>query len=95
MSSAASTVEWLRAGGIGVGAWVVLAVLVKAGADHTGPARADRPATQPAPRPVPVAPPRPSYPPSTARHAGPPARDEARLLAPAPVSLRKGSPTWT
>ncbi|MET8818512.1 hypothetical protein [Streptomyces rochei] len=87
MSSAASTVEWLRAGGIGVGAWVVLAVLVKAGAD--------RPATQPAPRPVPVAPPRPSYPPSTARHAGQPARDEARLLAPAPVSLRKGSPTWT
>ncbi|MFF9269135.1 hypothetical protein [Streptomyces rochei] len=91
MSTAASTAEWLRAGGIGVGAWVVLAVLVKAGADHT----ADRPATQRAPRPVPVAPPRPSYPPSTARHAGQPARDEARLLAPAPVSLRKGSPTWT
>ncbi len=92
MSTAASTAEWLRAGGIGVGAWVVLAVLVKAGADHT--ARADHPTTQPAPCPASVVPPRPSYPPSTARHAGRPATDETRLLAPAPVSLRKG-PSWT
>ncbi|MFF5795753.1 hypothetical protein [Streptomyces albogriseolus] len=91
-ATAASAADWLRAGGIGVGAWVVLAVLVKVAAD--GPA-ADRPAREEA-RAVEV-PPRPAYPPSTGRHAGSAAPDETRLLATpaAPVSLRKKQPAWT
>ncbi|MEV5368949.1 hypothetical protein [Streptomyces albogriseolus] len=92
-ATAASAADWLRAGGIGVGAWVVVAVLAKVAAD--GPA-ADRPTRKEAPA-VEV-PPRPAYPPSIGRHAGSAAPDETRLLAtPAstPVSLRKGQAAWT
>jgi len=96
MSDPTTIAEWLRAGGIGVGAWAVLAVVVKAAADATGPAAA-RPTPPPAKTSVIEAPPQPAYPPSTGRHAGPAPADEARLLTtrtPAPVSLRKGSLSW-
>ncbi|MFF9215573.1 hypothetical protein [Streptomyces viridosporus] len=75
MSTAADVVDWLRAGGIGVGAWAVYAVLFKAGIDSTGPATPAAPATaEPEPeRPAPVVPPRPIYPPSAGRHAAGPA----------------------
>ncbi|MDT6983698.1 hypothetical protein ACFSUJ_11990 [Streptomyces lusitanus] len=88
-ATAASAADWLRAGGIGAGAWVVLAVLVKAAADRPAPPRPEAPAIE--------APPRPAYPPSTGRHAGDAAPDETRLLAApaAPVSLRKRQPAWT
>ncbi|MFJ7100138.1 hypothetical protein [Streptomyces albogriseolus] len=99
-ATAASAVDWLRAGGIGAGAWAVLGVLAKVAAD--GPA-ADRPSCEEAPAveaPAPAVevPPRPTYPPSTGRHAGSAAPDETRLLstpAPTPVSLRKGQAAWT
>ncbi|MEU3683715.1 hypothetical protein AB0E99_22645 [Streptomyces sp. NPDC030592] len=91
MSGTAFAVEWLRVGGMTAGAWAVLAVLVKVAADRTDPGPAARPSAEPTPGPA--APPRPSFPPSAARHAGPPALDEVRLLTAASVSLTK-RPTW-
>ena len=91
MSTVTSAADWLRAGGIGVGAWAVLAVLVKTAADATGPACPTRPQPE---APALEVPPCPAYPPSTGRHAGPADLDETRLLA-APVSLRKGHLAWT
>ncbi|MCF2130177.1 hypothetical protein L1I79_27650 [Strepomyces sp. STD 3.1] len=92
MSGTAFAVEWLRYGGVAAGAWTVLAVLVKVAADRTDPGPAARPPADPAP--AAAAPPRPVFPPSTARHAGPPALDEARLLTAGTVSLTK-RPAWT
>ncbi|MFG2679234.1 hypothetical protein [Streptomyces sp. NPDC048392] len=85
--AAAFAAEWLRYGGVAAGAWAVLAVLVKVAADRTDPGPADRMPAELVP--VSAAPPRPSYPPSTARHAGPPAPDEVCLLTAATVSLSK------
>ncbi|MEW2451253.1 hypothetical protein AB0896_27470 [Streptomyces parvulus] len=93
MSGTAFAVEWLRYGGMAAGAWTVLAVLVKVAADRTDPGPATRPLTDPASAAAAV-PPRPVFPPSTARHAGPPAPDEARLLTAGTVSLTK-RPAWT
>ncbi|MBZ6258805.1 hypothetical protein KVH22_25150 [Streptomyces olivaceus] len=78
MSTATTTAEWLTAGGIGAGTWAVLAVLIKVAADAPGP---DRPAHRTSPPGTAAAAVRPALPASTARHAGPPARDEASLLA--------------
>ncbi|MCM8548956.1 hypothetical protein [Streptomyces sp. STCH 565 A] len=79
MSTATTTAEWLTAGGIGAGTWAVLAVLIKVAADAPGP---DRPAHRTAtPGTAAAATVRTALPPSAARHAGPPARDEASLLA--------------
>ncbi|MET9729743.1 hypothetical protein ABZZ79_03450 [Streptomyces sp. NPDC006458] len=89
MSTVTSTAEWVRCGGIGVGAWAVIAVLVKAAADAP-------PRTQPAPAKTeaPAAvPPMPAFPPSTARHAGMAAAEEQLLLTPS-VSLIKAEPSW-
>ncbi|MFF9043288.1 hypothetical protein [Streptomyces parvulus] len=93
MSGTAFAVEWLRYGGMAAGAWTVLAVLVKAAADRSDPGPAARPAAEPAS--AAVAPPRPVFPPSTARHAGPLAPDEACLLTASAVSLTKRPPAWT
>ncbi|AYD81643.1 hypothetical protein SEA_KROMP_42 [Streptomyces phage Kromp] len=94
MSGTAFAVDWLRTGGMAAGTWAVLAVLVKIAADRSDPGPAARPPAEPTPGSAAAAPPRPSFPPSTARHAGPPALDEARLLTAASVSLTK-RPTWT
>ncbi|MBL3669101.1 hypothetical protein JL475_24520 [Streptomyces sp. M2CJ-2] len=75
-STAASVADWLRAGGIGVCAWAVIAVLAKVAADATGPSPAPRSSAAPEARPkrpAPAAPPWPIYPPSAGRHAAGPA----------------------
>ncbi|MFJ1657219.1 hypothetical protein [Streptomyces anthocyanicus] len=95
MSGTAFALEWLRYGGMAAGTWTVLAVVVKVAADRSDPGPAARPSAEPAPGPATAAaPPRPICPPSTARHAGPPALDEARLLTAATVSLSKRT-AWT
>ncbi|MFD5656972.1 hypothetical protein [Streptomyces hirsutus] len=76
MSSAATAADWAWCGGIGVGAWTVIAVLVKVAVDTPAPARPARPAAvqPPAPsEPFPVMSPCPPRRPSTARHAAGPA----------------------
>lgn len=74
MSTAASVADWLRAGGIGVGAWAVIAVLVKVAVDgpSTSPAAPSNAEPEPE-RPASTVQPRPIYPPSTGRHAAGPA----------------------
>ncbi|MFE9935898.1 hypothetical protein [Streptomyces hirsutus] len=76
MSTVATAADWAWCGGIGVGAWTVIAVLVKVAVDTPAPARPAPPATvqPPAPsEPFPVTPPCPTSRPSTARHAAGPA----------------------
>ncbi|MGW2170359.1 hypothetical protein ACWC1C_07485 [Streptomyces sp. NPDC001705] len=94
MSGTAFAVDWLRYGGVAAGAWTVLAVLVKVAADRSDPGPAARALSEPAPAAA-AAPPRPVFPPSTARHAGPPALDEARLFTASDVSLTKRPAAWT
>lgn len=89
MSGTAFAFEWLRYGGMAAGTWTILAVLVKVAADRSDPGPAARPVAEPTTGPATEVPLRPSFPPSTARHAGPPAPDEARLLTAPAVSLRK------
>ncbi|MFE6408478.1 hypothetical protein ACFVOR_16265 [Streptomyces sp. NPDC057837] len=95
MSNAASVAEWLRAGGIGIGAWVATALPVKVAADASAP-RPESPTTAAARQALaPAVPPPPNCPPSTGRHAAGPAKtttlpDRARCGA----RHSKGS-SWT
>ncbi|MFF3928618.1 hypothetical protein [Streptomyces hirsutus] len=77
MSTVATAADWAWCGGIGVGAWTVLAVLVKVAVDTPAPTPAPESAPPAAPaapaEPFPVTPPYPARRPSTARHAAGPA----------------------
>ncbi|MCX4993797.1 hypothetical protein [Streptomyces longwoodensis] len=98
MSTAASIPEWLHAGGIGAGTWLIAAVLGKAAVDASGPDRhaaTPRAAAAAPEQPGPTAPPRPLYPPSKARHAAGPATASTSPTSVQPYRARHSKrPAW-